>query len=209
MSLARPVRELEPDACVRIGLEHNRTLRAVRLGAEASAARAEAVRAQRLPVLSAQGLYQRLSSNIPDFEVVFLEGIGTPSGGAFEVPALLNRYDLALRLEQPLFTGFRLHHAARSATLQAEAAGEEVAAAEVELAFQIREAYWALFRAVALRDAADAALTQLEAHLVDVRNLLAQGMALRSDLLAVQPASPKAVCSASTPSMPWTSRAWT
>lgn len=184
-SVAQPVRALTPDACVEMGLENNRTVRVARYGAIESEAGYKEARTHRLPVLSGQGSYQRLSDNIPDFEVDFtgLPGVGN---GAFEVPAILNRYDLRLHAEQPLFTGFRLRNSIRAAGYQAEAAQQNVAATEADLAYEIRAAYWMLVEAQATQEAMNAALEQVEAHLQDVQNLRGQGMALQSDVLAVQ-----------------------
>ncbi|HMB89419.1 MAG TPA: TolC family protein, partial [Rhodothermales bacterium] len=183
--MAQPGRILTPDECVEIGLENNRTVRAARYGAAEAEAGYKEARTHRLPVLSGQGSYQRLSDNIPDFEVDF-SGFPGVDEGAFEVPAILNRYDLRLHAEQPLFTGFRLHNSIRAAEYQANAAQQNVAATEADLAYEIREAYWALVEAQAMQEAMDTALEQVAAHLQDIRNLREQGMALQSDVLAVQ-----------------------
>jgi outer membrane protein TolC len=182
---AQPVRTLTPDECVEIGLENNRAVHAARYSAVEAEAGYREARTHRLPVLSGQGSYQRLSGNIPDFEVDF-SGFPGVDEGAFEVPAIRNRYDLRLHAEQPLFTGFRLHNRIRAADYQAEAAQQNVAATEADFAYEIREAYWALVEAQAMQEAMDTALEQVAAHLQDVRNLRAQGMALQSDVLAVQ-----------------------
>ena len=184
---AQPVRELSPDACVQIGLQNNRAVRAARQQARDVRSSYHAARTARLPLLSGQGTYQRLSDNIPDFEVALaLPGTNDPSDGVFEVPAILDRYDFRLQAHQSLFTGGRLSNSIRAARYEAEAAQEHVAATERELAYTIREAFWTLVEAETLQAAADVAQEQVAEHLQDVENLRTQGMALESDVLAVK-----------------------
>ena len=179
---------LGPDECVRLGLQQNRPLEIARERAAEAEAGVREARAMRLPVVSGLGTYQRLSSNIPDFEIDL--GALTPPGGTtadvFEVPAILDRYTLRVAFSQPLFTGFRVRSGLRAAEHQAEALTRSVAASEADLAFRIREAYWAVGEALAVQAAVATSLAHVETLAEDVLRLRDQGMALDADVLAVQ-----------------------
>lgn len=176
---------LSPDESVRLGLEHNAALRAVRADAAAAVAAYRIARAARFPAISAQANYTRLSDNIPaiEFSTDFLPGVDTTFTLA---PVELNRYYSELYVEQPVFTGFRVHHQIASARHEAEAAAHEAVQEEADVAFRTREAYWRLYQAIAAGEASDQAIAQVEAHLQDVQNRIDEGAALRSELLAVR-----------------------
>lgn len=179
---AQSVRELTAEESVRLGLEHSAPLRAAEASADEARAAYRQTRANRLPSLSSQATYTRLSENIA--------GIEFPLPGADTmftlVPVELNRYYSEVSIEQPLFTGFRLHNLSRSAAHQAEAAAYEAAEERADVAFDIRETYWSLYQALAVREATDAALAQMDEHLEDVRNLYEVGAASMSDVLNAQ-----------------------
>lgn len=179
-------RALGPDDCVRLGLQHNRQLEAARARAAEADAGVREARSMRLPVVSGLGTYQRLSPNIPDF-AIDLGALAPPgAAGVFEVPAILDRYTLRVSLSQPLFTGFQVRSGIRAARHQAAAVQQSVAAAEADLAFRIREAYWAVGEALAVQTAAATSLAHVEALAEDVLHLRDQGMALEADVLAVE-----------------------
>jgi outer membrane protein TolC len=179
---AQDVRPVSPDELVRLGLENNALMDAARgEAAEARAAYRQA-RSQRLPSLSSQASYTRLSSNIPelDFEV---PGFDTEFTLA---PVELNRYYSELSVEQPLFTGFRLQNQIRAAAHLANAAAFEAEQQRIDLALEIRRAYWRLYGAEAALDAVAASLGQMNAHLQDVRNRREVGAALESHVLSAR-----------------------
>lgn len=124
----------------------------------------------------------RLSSNIPEIDFS-LPGFDSTFTLA---PVELNRYYSELSVEQPLFTGGRLHNQIQAAEHEGDAAALEADQARVDLAFEIRRAYWQLYQALAGRDAVRASLAQVEAHLQDVRNQREAGAALEGDVLTAQ-----------------------
>lgn len=181
-ALAQEARELTPDEAVRLALEYNPRVRAVLAdAAEAEAGHREA-RAARLPRISSQARYTRLSDNVRVSEFTFP---GADTSVAL-LPMELNHYHLELSVEQPLFTGSRLTNEVRAAEHYADAAEWTVEGERAEVAFQTRRAYWRLYEAGAVREAVDAALAQVEEHLRDVRNRLDAGAALTSDLLSAE-----------------------
>jgi outer membrane protein TolC len=154
--------------------------------AQADAAEAEAVRrearAARLPALRAQGLYTRLGGDIPSAEIE-LPGFETPVN---LLPIALTRYQAELALEQPIFAGGRLRNQSRAAAHEAAAAQWLVEQEQVEVAFEVRRAYWTLYGALAAQTATESALDQIDEHLREVTNRLDVGAALRSEVLTVQ-----------------------
>lgn len=185
-SSAQDVQRLTPDECVQIGLENNRSLRAARTQVAVAEARQWEAQTTRLPQLRAQGQYQRLS-NIPEFDIPFPLPDDPGLSESFTIaPAILNRYTLQATVQQSLFTGLRLTNQIRVARHEAAAAQQDVRATEAAVAYQIREAYWTLHKALAAREVVATALQQVETQLADVQNRRAQGMALESDVLAVQ-----------------------
>jgi outer membrane protein TolC len=181
---ARQVRPqaLTADESVRLGLERNAGLRAARADADAARALYGQARAAMLPAIRTQASYTRLSGNIPEVEFT-LPGLDT----TFTVlPVEVDRYQSEVSFEQPLFTGFRLLNQTRAANLEADAAAYEVEQEQADVAFEIRRVYWALYGAIAVRDAVATSLAQVEAHLGDVRNRVEAGAALTSELLAAQ-----------------------
>jgi outer membrane protein TolC len=185
-SHAQAVRVLSPDECVQVGLTNNRLVRASRAQVDAAAARHWETQTARLPQLRGQGQYQRLS-DIPEFDIPFpLPDDPELSESITIAPAILNRYTLQASVQQPLFTGLRLTNRVRAAGYEAAAARHDAEATAGEVAYQIRAAYWQLHNALAAREVAAKALEQAEAQLADVQNRRVQGMALESDVLAVQ-----------------------
>jgi len=164
---------------IRRGLAYNWRLQAVSAESdEAEAARRQA-RSGRLPRLQAQASYTRLSDNVTDIDVT----IPGMDSAITLFPVEVNRYHAELSLEQPIFTGGRLNNRIEAADRQAEAAGYREAQEQVELAFEIRQAWWNLYRAQVAHQTLEFALTQVEEHLRDVRNRVEEGTALRTELL--------------------------
>jgi outer membrane protein len=179
---AQTVRELTPEESVRLGLEHSPLLRAARSDADAASAALAQARSDRLPTISTQAGYTRLSGNVPD---VTFTVPGTDSTVTFQ-SIELDRYQAEISVQQPLFTGSRLSSQVRSAEHGARAADLREDQQRSDVAFDIRRAYWNLYRALATRDALADALQRVEAHLAVVRAKVDEGAVLRRDLLAAQ-----------------------
>jgi outer membrane protein len=116
---------------------------------------------------------------VPEFKIPF-PGVPTI------FPYIPNTYTARASLQQPLFTGWKLQGAADNASYQAEASRSDVAKDRAELVFNIRSAYWGLFRAKEVHRLADENVTQVTAHLKDIENLSNQGLATNIDVLKVK-----------------------
>lgn len=145
------------------------------------------MRTERLPSVSGQGSYRRLSPNIPDYSIEIPDDLFPElESSLFEVPAVRSRYSLQMSVEQPLFTGMRMTNSIRAAEHAAEASGFDAQAAESELRLRIRESYWRLYEALLVDQAVEAGIRSVEAHLADAENRFEEGMALRSDVLVMR-----------------------
>jgi len=182
IAAGQDIRTLTAEEAVQFGLERNALIRSAEAGAAEADAVYRAARAARRPSVTAQGSYTRLSDNIP--AITF-----TQPGTDIEVtlaPVVLDRYYSEIGIEQPLFTGLRIHHQIQAASHQAEAAAMDAEWQEADVAFQIKQAYWRLYEAQGLQSAVAASLARVEAYVNDVRNRRDAGAALESDLLTAQ-----------------------
>jgi len=177
---AQTVRELTPDEAVRLGLERSPLLQAARSDASAASAALAQARGQRLPTISTQAGYTRLSGNVPNATFTIP---GTDSTVTFQ-SIELDRYQAEVSVQQPIFTGSRLGNQVRSAEHDVRAADLREQQERSDVAFDIRQAYWSLYRAIATREALADAIQRVEAHLSVVRAKVEEGAVLRRDLLA-------------------------
>jgi outer membrane protein TolC len=105
----------------------------------------------------------------------------------FEIaPAIFNNYNLQLSLKQPIFTGFQLESNKDIAEYSSQAAEHDYAADRVTLTYNIKSAYWQLFKATEVKKVVDDNVDQIQAHLKDVQNFFDQGMVTNNEVLKVQ-----------------------
>jgi outer membrane protein TolC len=168
---------------VAYGLEHNNDLRAVRYSADEARAAGNETRGSLLPSIRGSGNYTRLSSNIPDFELTLPPEFG---GGDFSVPAIRDRYDFTVSVEQPIFTGFQLINQKKASSLNTKAREQDVRSAEAETAYAIRSAYWNLYQIEEGVAVAQAAVRSVEKQLANTIRRREEGAALGSDVLSIQ-----------------------
>ncbi len=171
-------RSLTIEESLTFGLENSKMLHASQMKSEYAEAKAREVSALLYPSLKVQASYQRLSS-VTEFKIPF-PGIPTI------FPSIADNYVARASFQQPLFTGWKLQGAADNASYQAEATRSDVVKDKGELVFNIKSAYWNLFRAREIKRLADENITQVLAHLEDAENLLKQGLITTNDLLKVK-----------------------
>jgi len=132
------------------------------------------------PSLKAQASYQKLS-DIPEFKIALP---GLPAPIAF--PVILNNYSTKATLQQPLFTGWKLQSGVNSAQDNAEASRKDLESDKATLVYNIKSAYWNLYRAKDIKRVSDENITQIESHLNDIESRDKQGMATTNDVLKVK-----------------------
>lgn len=176
---AQAGRQLTVKESVKRALKHSYRLQATEADVQGAKAAFRETRSSRLPSVSARAGYTRLSDNIPTVDF-------TPPGSdtTFTIlPVELDQFRSELSVQQLLFAGGRLNNQIEAADHEAEAAGLMEKKERVNVAFQVRKAYWKLYQAETEHKVVKSALKRVNEHLQNVRNMLEAGAALRTDLL--------------------------
>ena len=174
-------RSLTVEECIEMSLKASKGLHASEMRVEASAAKTKEMGAARLPALKLGAGYTRLSQ-VPPFEVSlpFLPTKFVVS------PNYFNNYVIRLGLQQPLFTGFRLEASTDMARLNMKAYEQDMARNQSELVYEVRAAYWNLYKAREFTRVVDESLDQIRAHLADVKNKFDAGLLTRNEVLRAE-----------------------
>ncbi len=167
------------DQSIQTGLQNSRRINSSKMKIKSADAKVSEINSSRLPSLSFNGSYTRLS-NIDPFS------ISTPFGDFDLTQNINNNYNLKLSLQQPIFTGFKLKSAYEIAEFNSMAVKEEYSQTEQQLILDIKTAYWNLYKANKIKKVVDENVDQIKAHLKDAENLFNQGLATNSDLLKVK-----------------------
>ena len=172
-------KQLSLDESIKIGLENSNVLHSSKMNLRYADAKWSEVNTFRLPTLLFSASYTRLSEVDP-FTV------NTPFGDFNISPAIFNNYNMKLTLQQPIFTGFKLESNSEIAKLNYLATEQQYNADQNDLIYNIKNAYWGLFKANQIRKVTEENVALVEAHLKDVRNLFKEGLATKNDVLKVQ-----------------------
>ena len=174
-------RSMTVEQAIAIGIDNSKTLHSSASKAEGADAHVSEIDATRFPSLKFTGGYTRLSPVEPfTFSLPGSPIVDTLS------PAVLNNWNFQLSFQQPLFTGFRLLNSSRLASHSAEAAHFDYDKDRRDFIFNVRTAYWNVYKTIEFKKVVDQTIDQASAHLKDVQNLLSQGMATNNDALKVQ-----------------------
>ncbi|MBN1894793.1 TolC family protein [bacterium] len=181
--------EVTLEMCLEAALRHNPRLRAAESDAEASRELYAQASASRLPSLDFSGTYRRQSMT-PEIltDPILLSPQGPairPFGDGLRLGSMDNT-DFKVTLTQPLFSGFRLRHAVKSAWANAEAGKMEAEEMRQNLAFQVRSAYGGLLKARSSLSIAKSSQERIGEHLKDVRAFFIQGLCRKDDLLGTE-----------------------
>lgn len=171
------------EKAIELGLENSKVLHSSQMKVEYADAKAGEANAARLPSLKFTGAYTRFSQVPPASVGPFPPLLTTP---IVLSPTVLNNYNMKLTLTQPLFTGFRTDALSRAADYFAEAQSFEYSKDKSDLVYNIRVAYWSLYKAMQIKMVLDENVEQVKAHLKDVQNMMAQGMTTNNDVLKLQ-----------------------
>ena len=170
---------LTVDQAVQTGLENSKALRTSQFKVNAAEAKSSETTTLGLPSLKFQGAYTRLSDIPPS-------AITTPFG-VFEIaPTILNNYTLRATIQQPLFTGGKISGAQDAAEYASEATKEDFKKDRSDVIYNIKAAYWNMYRAIEFKKFVDENVAQIKAHATDAENMMKQGLLTNNDLLKVQ-----------------------
>ncbi len=170
-------RSLTVDESIAIALENSKTLHSSLMKSQYADARSSEASASLYPSLKFQAGYQKLS-DIPAFTIPI-----PPTPVTF--PVILDSYTARATLQQPLFTGWKIQSAADNAEYNANASHGDFEKDREELIYNVRSAYWNVFRAQEVKRLADENVDQIVSHLNDINNLFKQGAATRNEVLKV------------------------
>jgi len=171
-------RVLTIEECIAIGLENSKELHSSQMKLAYADAKASETAAGMYPTLKAQASYQKVS-DVPEFKIPL-------PGFIVDFPVILNNYGAKATLQQPLFTGWKLQSGVNSAEYSAEASKKDVENDKAELVYNIKSAYWNLYRAKDIKRVSDDNVTQINSHLNDIESMFTQGMATTNDVLKVK-----------------------
>ena len=170
---------LTVEDALQTGLKNSKTLHSSLMKVKASEAKVKETNTSQLPTLSFTGSYTRLSSVDPF-------ALNTPFGSFNISSAILNNYGMKLSVSQPIFTGFKIENGIKMAELSAGATQEDYNKDKSELSYNIKNAYWSLFKAKQMKTVLDETVEQIKAHLTDAQNLMQQGMLTNNDVLKIE-----------------------
>lgn len=178
--LAQDLKKLSVDESVQIGLENSHSLHSSMEKVKNAQSRLSELKTNLLPSLKFSGMYTILSPIEP-----FI--LDVPGLGSFNLASnIVNNYSAKLTLQQPLFTGFKLLSSVDMADYNTQAQKQNYTKDEHDLIFNIKNAYWTLYKANQLKTVVDENVTQIKAHLDDVNNMFNQGLSTKNDVLKVQ-----------------------
>ena len=167
------------DQSIQTGLQNSKRINSAKMKIRGADAKVSEINSSRLPSLSFNAVYTRLS-NIDPFS------ISTPFGDFTLTQNINDNYNFKLSLQQPIFTGFKLKSAYDMAEYNSMAVKEEYSQTEQDLILDIKTAYWNLYKANKIKKVVDENVAEMKAHLKDAENLFNQGLATNSDLLKVK-----------------------
>jgi outer membrane protein TolC len=168
------------DDAVSRGLAASHRLAEEEARGDAAGARAEAQRASRMPQLTAQAGYTR-TNHVEPFSVVM------PNRQIVVIyPDVPDNYRTRLDLQWPIYTFGRLDALERAARAEASASTDDLVAARADLKLEISRAYWALVTAIESERVVNESVSQLGAHLRDVRNQFGAGLVPPNDVSSVE-----------------------
>ncbi|WP_179862300.1 TolC family protein [Longibacter salinarum] len=185
---AQDVRHLTPSECVEIALERHGDVRMADYRRNQAEAVYDEARTFRLPTFRVSASYRRLSSNVTTFtldENVF-DGDTTPIQDLNFDASLQDQYAVRGDVEQTLFSAGQTRSQIEAEHQLTLAQEHRASAVRRNVAHRVRLAYWSLVAAEASRDVARSARREVDEQLRVTRARYRQGMALRSDVLALE-----------------------
>lgn len=174
---------LTVERALELGLQNNKVLHASRMKVEAADAKASETNASRLPALKFGGSYTRLSK-VDSFFIGPFPPILTSRMPVS--PSIFDSYNLKLSLQQPLYTGNRISSSAEIAEYTAQATQEDYGKDKADLIYNVRNAYWTVFKAREVKKVLDESVEQMKSHLKDVQNMESQGIVTRNEVLKIE-----------------------
>ncbi|MCX6537779.1 MAG: TolC family protein [Acidobacteria bacterium] len=132
------------------------------------------------PIVSLLGGYTR-TNHVDEFAIQIP---GMPPRVIY--PDLPDNWRSRLDVQWPVYTSGRLEALDRAAQAEQNAAGKDVATVRADIRLDAARAFWSLVTATESVTVVEDALKLVEAHLQDVRNMLAVGLVAPNDVLTAE-----------------------
>ncbi|MCI0515682.1 TolC family protein [candidate division KSB1 bacterium] len=175
--------------CVKIALRHNPGLKISETETQLAREDVTQARSAFLPALNFSGAYRRQSEvpalQIPPISTPFGQTISLFPAGGMQLGSLDN-FDFKLTLTQPVFARFQLSNRWQATRAIAASKNQELERTRAELIYKVEAAYANVLKAMKFLEIAQSARHQVQAHLRDVENFVAQGLAKKEEALKVQ-----------------------
>jgi outer membrane protein len=182
------------EQAIQTGLENSKALKSSQFKVIAAEAKTSEAGAAGLPSLKFNAAYTKLSKVDPftlkfpafgtvqaDNKTVLFNTIDAQLGDN-----VTNNYTLRATVQQPLFTGGKISGAKDISEYSYEATKEDFKKDKSDLIYNIKSAYWNLFRANEFKKMVDENVDQIKSHATDAENMMKQGLLTNNDLLKVQ-----------------------
>ena len=170
--------KLSLDQAIQSALANSADLEAAQADVRASEARALAAKFKFIPGISASGSYTVLSELPPST-------LTLPGGFSFDFPSAKSQAaSFGLKLQYPVFTGFRLLEAAKIAELQTTSKELGMELVQRALRFEVSRAYWECLRATANVNMLVSNRDVVLQFQQEIRSQVDLGLATSSDQLA-------------------------
>lgn len=174
-SVMAQTKHLSLDDAIQTGLQNSKVMQSSELQVDYAEAQAAYARTGRLPSLSLNGSYTRLSP------------IDAPTLGTVTFPKpLLNYYQFRVTAQQPLFTGLRVENTVAAGNYTADAAKSSNEQTRKDLVFNIRQSYWTLYKTQQVLKQVDENIELVKAHLRDAKNLMERGLLTSTDVMRIE-----------------------
>jgi outer membrane protein TolC len=146
---------------------------------DAATASVDGRAAATMPTIAVMAGYTRTNHIVPF-------GLPPEKPTAIIYPDIPDNWRTRVDMQWPVYTFGRFESMERAARSEAEAAGKDVRTFTSDVRFDAARAFWALVTATESVRVVEEALTLIEAHLRDVRNMRDVGLLAPNDVLSVE-----------------------
>lgn len=179
---AQEKKGLTLDDCIKIGTENSKSLKIAQQKIYSAESKMKEINTGFYPSLKLLSTYSRLSSVDP-----FTMTLPPPMNISYTIsPSILDNYSARLTLSQPLFTGNRISSNSEMMENNFAAVKSDFNKEKNQLIYDIKTAFWNFYKSTELQKSIEKNVTQVEAHLKDVENLMNRGLATNNDVLRVK-----------------------
>jgi len=168
------------DEAIAQGLANSHRLAELQARQEAAAAVEQRRAADRLPTMAAQAGYTR-TNHVQEFAII---QPGQPRLVVY--PDVPDNYRTRLDLQWLIYSGGRVDALERAARAEAQASGQDLAAARADLRLEIARVFWALVTAREAEQVLSRSLERIVSYVRDLRVRLDQGLIPPNEVLSAE-----------------------